>query len=62
MGENVTTGSLQAHTATDSFANARCVQGPAALAVSDFTARVELTDVPAGQEIFYRVVISGTRW
>ena len=38
------------------FTNARRVQGPAALAVSDFTARVELTDLPAGQEIFYRVL------
>src|SRR5215831_9496368 len=41
---------------TDSFTNAQRVQGPAALAVSDFTARVELTDLPADQEIFYRVV------
>jgi alkaline phosphatase D len=31
------------------------VQGSVALAVSDFTARVELTRLPAGQEIFYRV-------
>src|SRR5262249_12861399 len=41
---------------TDSFRHARRVQGPAALAVSDFTARVELTELPAGQEIFYRVL------
>src|SRR5262245_51575578 len=40
---------------TDSFKQARLVQGPAALAVSDFTARVELTDLPTGQEVFYRV-------
>jgi alkaline phosphatase D len=47
---------LVEYTTTDSFANAQRAQGPAALAVSDFTARVELTDLPAGQEIFYRVM------
>ena len=47
---------LVEYATTDSFTNARRVQGPAALAVSDFTARVELTDLPAGQEIFYRVL------
>src|SRR5215475_8103337 len=47
---------LVEYATTDSFTNARRVQGPAALAVSDFTARVELTDLPAGQEVFYRVV------
>ena len=30
--------------------------GPAALEASDFTARVILTDLPAGQRIFYRVL------
>lgn len=30
--------------------------GPAALAESDFTARVDLTGFPAGQPIFYRVL------
>jgi alkaline phosphatase D len=40
---------------SDAFKHARLVQGPVALAVSDFTARVELSDLPAGQEIFYRV-------
>lgn len=48
---------LVEYATTDSFSNARRVQGPAALAVSDFTARIELTDLPAGQEIFYRVLI-----
>jgi alkaline phosphatase D len=40
---------------TDSFKNAKRVVGPAALAAGDFTARVDLTDLPPGQEIFYRV-------
>src|SRR5262249_48023510 len=47
---------LVEYATTDSFTNARRVQGTVALAVSDFTARVELTDLPAGQELFYRVV------
>ena len=47
---------LVEYATTDSFTNVRRVQGPAALAVSDFTARVELTDLPAGQDIFYRVL------
>src|SRR5215471_16492618 len=46
---------LVEYATTEAFKQARLVQGPAALAVSDFTARVELTDLPAGQEIFYRV-------
>jgi alkaline phosphatase D len=40
---------------TESFKNPRRVQGPAALALDDFTARIDLTDLPPGQEIFYRV-------
>jgi alkaline phosphatase D len=47
---------LVEYATTDSFTNARQVPGPAALAVSDFTARVELTGLPAGQDIFYRVL------
>jgi len=47
---------LVEYATTDSFTHARRVPGPAALAVSDFTVRVELTDLPAGQEIFYRVL------
>ena len=39
----------------ESFKDARRVVGPAALAESDFTARVDLTELPAGQEIFYRL-------
>ena len=46
---------LVEYATTEAFKQARLIQGPAALAVSDFTARVELTDLPAGQEIFYRV-------
>jgi alkaline phosphatase D len=42
--------------ATDErFRGARRVLGPAALAESDFTARVDLSGLPRGQEIFYRV-------
>ncbi len=40
---------------TESFQNARRVIGPAALEPTDFTARVDLTGLPAGQKIFYRV-------
>ena len=41
---------------TDSFASARRVVGPAALEETGFTARIELTDLPAGQRIAYRVL------
>jgi alkaline phosphatase D len=41
---------------TDSFADARRVVGPAALEETGFTARVELTDLPAGQHVAYRVL------
>ncbi len=40
---------------TESFQNARRVVGPAAIEPTDFTARIDLTDLPAGQKIFYRV-------
>jgi len=40
---------------SDSFRDAARVVGPAALGDSDFTARVDLTGLPAGQPIFYRV-------
>jgi alkaline phosphatase D len=43
------------YSTTDRFADVRRVRGPAALASSDYTARVVLTDLPAGQRIFYRV-------
>ncbi len=42
--------------ATDeSFSNARTIRGPAALDVSDFTAHLDLTGLPAGEQILYRV-------
>ena len=40
----------------ESFADARRVVGPAALEEDGFTAQVELTGVPAGQRIVYRVL------
>ncbi len=40
----------------DALRDARRVVGPAALAERDFTARVDLTGLPAGQQIFYRAV------
>ncbi|MGH8637917.1 MAG: alkaline phosphatase D family protein [Burkholderiales bacterium] len=44
------------YSTTESFASAQRRIGPAALASSDFTARVVLTDLPPGQRIFYRVL------
>ena len=40
---------------TASFADARRVRGPYALEVTDHSARVDLTGLPASQDIFYRV-------
>lgn len=39
----------------ESMRNARRVIGPAAIEVSDFTARVDLRDLTPGNKIFYRV-------
>jgi alkaline phosphatase D len=39
---------------TESFKDVRRVVGPAALEVSDFTARVDVSGLPPGQRIFYR--------
>jgi alkaline phosphatase D len=44
------------YSTTERFANPLRVPGPAVLETSDFTGRVVLTDVPAGQRIFYRVL------
>jgi alkaline phosphatase D len=44
------------YSTTERFADVARVRGPAALESSDFTARVELTDLPAGQRVFYRVL------
>lgn len=38
-----------------SFAQARRVRGPYAIEATDHTARVDLTGLPAGQDIFYRI-------
>ena len=40
---------------TSSFTNPSRILGPAALESSDFTAQVDLSGLPAGQRIFYRV-------
>ena len=40
---------------TASFANAVKLRGPYAQEGTDFTARVDLTGLPAGQDVFYRV-------
>ena len=44
------------YSTTDRFDSVLRVPGPAALETSDFTARVVLTGLPAGQRIFYRVL------
>src|SRR5215468_3314723 len=44
------------YSTTDSFKDVRRVIGPAALPEGDFTARVDLADLPAGQAIFYKVI------
>lgn len=46
---------LVEYATTDTFKNARHAAGTTALAPMDFTARVDLADLPAGQDIFYRV-------
>jgi alkaline phosphatase D len=43
------------YSTTESFQNLRRITGPAAIEPTDFTARIDLTDLPAGQRIFYRV-------
>jgi alkaline phosphatase D len=43
------------YAADESFRDAHRVTGPAALESSDFTARVDLTDLTPGELIFYRV-------
>ncbi|HEY4370308.1 MAG TPA: alkaline phosphatase D family protein [Burkholderiales bacterium] len=40
---------------TASFADAKRIRGPYALEDTDYTARLDLTGLPAGQEIFYRL-------
>ncbi|HVI89268.1 MAG TPA: PhoD-like phosphatase N-terminal domain-containing protein [Dongiaceae bacterium] len=40
---------------TESFKDCRRQIGPAALQDTDFTARLQLGDLPAGQDVFYKV-------
>ncbi len=40
---------------TESFADARRVPGPAALEDAEFTAKLDLDGLPAGQRVFYRM-------
>jgi len=40
---------------TSAFANAQRVRGPHAQEATDHTARIDLTGLPSGQDIFYRV-------
>lgn len=40
---------------SDRFEEARQITGPAAIEATDFTAKTELRDLPAGQRVFYRV-------
>ncbi len=43
---------------TESFQNSRTIQGPAALEDTHYTAKLDLTDLPADQHVFYRVSFS----
>ena len=44
------------YSTTEKFENVRRVPGPMALENTDFTSKLVLTDLPAGQRIFYRVL------
>ena len=46
---------LVEYAATESFQNPRRVMGPAALPETGYAAKVALTGLPAGQDVFYRV-------
>jgi len=46
---------LVEYATTESFRDPHRVVGPAALPEDDFTARVDLSGLPAGQDVFYRV-------
>ena len=43
------------YSTTESLQNSKRIIGPAAIESSDFTARVDLSGLPSGQKIFYRV-------
>src|SRR5919106_4699287 len=42
---------------TESLTDARRVQGPAALEDTDFTSKLDLSGLPPGQRVFYRVTM-----
>jgi alkaline phosphatase D len=44
------------YSTTESFVQTHRIVGPAALEATDFTARIDLTSLPANQRIFYRVL------
>jgi alkaline phosphatase D len=44
--------------ATEQLRNARVLPGPAALDVSDFTAKMRVGGLPAGEDVFYRVTFT----
>ena len=46
---------------TESFKDARRLSGPAALEDTDFTARVDLRELPAGQTVLYRATFQDLR-
>jgi alkaline phosphatase D len=46
---------LVEYATSEDFLNPRRIVGPAALANSDYTARIDLGDLPAGADLFYRV-------
>ena len=43
---------------TESFRRSRIVRGPLATEATDFTAQIELGDLPADEELFYRVAFA----
>ena len=43
------------YSTTERFVDARTIRGPTAIENTDFTSRVVLTDLPAGERLFYRV-------
>jgi len=44
------------YSTTESFSNVRRAQGPTALEATDFTSKLDLSGLPPGQRIFYRVL------
>jgi alkaline phosphatase D len=44
---------------TERFVSPRRITGPAAVSANDYTARVDLTRIPAAQRIFYRAMFEG---